>query len=249
MKSSEHINELADALSRAQGIMQIALKDSNNPFYKSSYADLTAIWQVAQAPLSANNLAVVQATRIENDKIIMENILMHKSGQWISSDYPVNFFDIQKKDAQGVGSAMTYARRYSLQALLGIVADQDDDGNAASAKKDKEIKQKDRPVITNTITIEQAQSMAQTAFTNDNDDKIIKEAAEKDLKIKRMIEFMAKAKSHLPSSWSNNEIKDHLKKKINFDSKEVYSFEETAQFEKLFMDKLVDNSKQDEIPF
>lgn len=128
MKSSEHLNELAEALSKAQGVMQFALKDSQNPFFKSSYADLTSIVSCIQKPLSENGLSFVQAMRLEGDMKILETVLLHKSGQWISSDYPVN---PTKGDPQSLGSATSYARRYGLQALIGVVADDDDDGEAS----------------------------------------------------------------------------------------------------------------------
>lgn len=128
MKSSEQLNELADALSKAQGVMQFALKDSKNPFFKSSYADLTSIVSCIQKPLSDNGLSFVQAMRLEGELKVLETILLHKSGQWISSDYPVT---PTKSDPQSLGSATSYARRYGLQALIGVVADDDDDGEAS----------------------------------------------------------------------------------------------------------------------
>lgn len=126
---SEQINELATALSKAQGQIENAKKDTENPFFKSKYADLAGIWDAIRKPLSSNGLSVVQGC---DDKENLVTTLMHSSGQFITSMIPV--FN-SKKDAQGFGSGMTYARRYSLSAIVGITQD-DDDGNSASSKHD-----------------------------------------------------------------------------------------------------------------
>lgn len=129
MNKSESIANLAKALSAAQGSIKAALKDSSNPFFKSKYADLTAVWESCRPVLSANGLAITQSTAFVGELLVLETMLMHLSGEWVSSVYPIN---PAKNDPQGVGSAITYARRYSLSALVGVVADEDDDGNAAS---------------------------------------------------------------------------------------------------------------------
>lgn len=129
MNKSESIANLAKALSTAQGGIKAALKDSNNPFFKSKYADLTSVWDSCRTALSSNGLAVTQSTAFVGELLVLETMLMHLSGEWVSSVYPINPV---KNDPQGIGSAITYARRYSLSALVGVVADEDDDGNAAS---------------------------------------------------------------------------------------------------------------------
>lgn len=129
MLKSESINELAAALVKAQAAMTFAKKDSANPFFKSKYADLSAVVEAIKKPLADNGLAYTQATDIdEHGGVIVETTLMHSSGQWVESRLrmmPV------KNDPQGIGSCITYARRYGLQSLVGLPAD-DDDGNAAS---------------------------------------------------------------------------------------------------------------------
>lgn len=133
MNQSESIAELSAALAKAQGAMMGATKDSSNPFFKSKYADLASVWDACRKPLSDNGLSVVQTTEFipENpDLVCIETILCHSSGQWIKgrlAGKPV------KNDPQGVGSCITYFRRYSLQSMVGI-APEDDDGNAASGK-------------------------------------------------------------------------------------------------------------------
>ena len=107
--------------------------DGNNPHFRSRYATLTAVWDACRKPLSDNGLAVVQAFRVdENGMLLLVTKLVHTSGEWMVSEYPVT---PQKNDPQGFGSAVTYARRYTLSSLVGVVADDDDDGNAASGQQ------------------------------------------------------------------------------------------------------------------
>lgn len=132
MNKSETIKELATALAKAQGQMESAKKDSQNPFFKSKYADLAAIVEAVKVPLSQNGLSYVQITDIpegDADAVLVETVLMHVSGEWLSGRLRM---PVTKNDAQGTGSAITYARRYGLQAMLGVPAE-DDDGNAAAA--------------------------------------------------------------------------------------------------------------------
>ena len=140
MNKSEQINELAAALAKAQAKIETAKKDQTNPFYKSQYAGLPQVWDACRKYLTDNGLSVVQTTDTSENGTILETMLLHSSGQWISSIYPVNPV---KNDPQGIGSALTYARRYSLMALVGVVADDasDDDGNAASDKQGSAIGQ------------------------------------------------------------------------------------------------------------
>jgi hypothetical protein len=128
MNQSENINELAASLSKAQGEMQAAIKDSINPFFKSKYADLGSVWDAARPVLCKYGLCVMQSTEILGEKIVMSTILAHSSGQWVKSYLPLN---PSKNDSQGMGAAMTYLRRYSLSALVGVVCDEDDDGETA----------------------------------------------------------------------------------------------------------------------
>lgn len=133
MRTSEAINELATAMAAAQAIMKGAAKDAENPHFRSRYADLASVWDACRAALTANGLSVVQAPRgvpAEGGWIVeVETILLHKSGQWMADTLTV---PVGKPDAQGLGSAITYARRYSLAAFVGV-APEDDDGNAAAS--------------------------------------------------------------------------------------------------------------------
>ena len=143
MSQSETINELATALSKAQGEMQAAIKDKVNPFFKSSYADLGSVWDAARPVLSKYGLCVMQTTEMNADgsKIIMVTTLAHTSGQWMKSFLPLN---PSKNDSQGVGAALTYLRRYSLSAIVGVVCDEDDDGETAVGRGKTQQNQSDR---------------------------------------------------------------------------------------------------------
>ena len=118
------LNELAAALAKAQGAMNNASMNRINPHFKSKYADLAALWDAVRKPLSDNGLSVVQIIRDGR----LHTMLLHTSGQRLCSDYPLP----ATARPQEMGSALTYARRYSLSALVGIAADEDDDANATS---------------------------------------------------------------------------------------------------------------------
>jgi len=135
MNKSESVAGLAAALAKAQGAMKGAIKDSANPFFKSKYADLASVVEAIRAAFSANGLSYIQTVEpSEKDEVRVETTLLHSSGEWISCG--VLSLPVSKVDAQGYGSALTYARRYSLSAAVGV-APEDDDGNAASAAKPK----------------------------------------------------------------------------------------------------------------
>jgi len=133
MNKSETIGELGKALAAAQGSMKAAPKDAINPFFKSHYADLASVWDTARKPLADNGLSVTQTTQMDGDKIILETTLLHQSGEWISGNLALK---PTKDDPQGQGSAITYARRYALSAIIGI-STEDDDGNEASKQAPK----------------------------------------------------------------------------------------------------------------
>ncbi len=129
---SEQLNELAAALAKAQGKITGASKDKTNPAFMSKYATLDSCWEACREPLSANGLAVIQRVMEANRNFVsVETLLVHSSGQWVSQTVRL---PVDKPTAQGVGSAITYARRYGLSAAVGVAPADDDDGNAASGK-------------------------------------------------------------------------------------------------------------------
>jgi hypothetical protein len=133
VNQSPTIGALAAALSKAQTSFTPAVKDAANPFYKSKYLTLAGALDAVRSALGANGLALVQAVDATGDKLTLNTTLLHSSGEWIGSTYPINPV---KNDPQGIGSAVSYGRRYSLMALLGIAAE-DDDGEAAHGRTAK----------------------------------------------------------------------------------------------------------------
>lgn len=125
---SPDIAELSTALCKAQGAMQGAVKDSTNPFFQSKYADLSAVWEDVRGPFAENGLSVVQMPVGGVGSVSVVTQITHSSGQWMRSKLTVV---PNKVDPQGIGSGITYARRYALAAMAGVYQI-DDDGNAAS---------------------------------------------------------------------------------------------------------------------
>ena len=133
MNKSDEIKDLAAALAKAQAQITGADKGGKTDAYRkgSKYATLQDAWDACREPLTKNGLSVVQTTDTSENGMVLESILMHSSGQWISSVYPIN---PEKPGPQGLGSCMTYARRYSLMALVSVTPNDasEDDGNAAT---------------------------------------------------------------------------------------------------------------------
>lgn len=121
---SEHIGKLAEALSKAQSSMTEAKEDSKNPFFKSNYADLTSVWRACKDSLSTNGLAISQVTGFMEGQLFLVTTLIHSSGEWMKGYYPLY---LAKQDPQAVGSAITYARRYALAAIVGVCKEGEDD--------------------------------------------------------------------------------------------------------------------------
>ena len=129
MAQSESIKELVTALSKVQGELTHAKKDSANPFFKSTYADLESVWSTCRSLMARNGLSVIQMPgNYFEGRMWLITRLCHSSGEWIEQEMSV---PVAKADAQGAGSALTYMRRYALAAFIGVVQ-ADDDGNAAS---------------------------------------------------------------------------------------------------------------------
>lgn len=134
MNKSDTIAELAKALNKAQGEMKAALRDSENPFFKSSYADFASVWETCRPALVKNGLAVSQICINEGNMVGVETILMHTSGEWIANRLlltPV------KADPQAQGSAITYARRYSLSGIVCLATEADDDAEGVMDRQPK----------------------------------------------------------------------------------------------------------------
>lgn len=138
------ITNLAAALVKAQAAMGGAKKDSNNPFFKSKYADLASVDAAISGPAAENGLAYVQISHERDNAAAVETVIVHSSGETLSCG--IVSVPVAKHDAQGYGSALTYCRRYSLAAAFGVCPE-DDDGNAAAkaAPKKPEAKADTKP--------------------------------------------------------------------------------------------------------
>ena len=132
MKTSESIKNLTKALLTAQTQMGAAKKDSKNPFFKSSYADLPTVMEVVKGTLNEAGIIVLQPASNRDGKNFITTTLIHgETGEWMTSETEV--VSAKQNDPQAFGAAQTYARRFGLQSMLFIPAE-DDDGNTASGR-------------------------------------------------------------------------------------------------------------------
>lgn len=135
MRHSDQINEIAAALAKAQGAMSHAVKDRTNPHLSNKYATLAACIDAVRGPLSAQGIALVQSGTLRDDGAVhVTTMLVHASGQWFAADTLISAGGAKGvTNAQSIGSAITYGKRYGLMAMVGISSeDDDDDGNNAS---------------------------------------------------------------------------------------------------------------------
>lgn len=132
MRTSEQLDKIAPALAAALPAVQNAVKDAKNPHFRSTYATLAAVIDTTKPVLAEHGITVLQSPGWHEGRATVTTRLLHASGQWIegTAETPV-----AKQDPQGVGSAITYLRRYGLAALAGITQE-DDDGNTASQRRD-----------------------------------------------------------------------------------------------------------------
>jgi hypothetical protein len=140
VNSSPSITELSKALNAAQKEMKNPTFDSTNPHFKSKFASLVAVREAVIPILNKHGLSIAQFPKATEGTAGCVNRLMHVSGEWLEEEC---LLPLDKNNAQGAGSAVTYARRYSLQAIAGVVADEDDDAHAASAPAKKPEPQRD----------------------------------------------------------------------------------------------------------
>lgn len=140
MRQSEKINELVGALTKAKALIKMPEKDCNNPYFKSKYASLESIGKATEAPLRENGLAIIQGPDYIDGHMVLVTRLVHTSGQWIESSAPLL---PAKQDSQGIGAAITYMKRYSWAAIIGLSGvEEEDDGNAERIRLEDEEKKK-----------------------------------------------------------------------------------------------------------
>jgi hypothetical protein len=143
VNQSEQIGELAKALSKAQGEIEGAIEKSDNPFFKSKYADLHTVMKSCKQQLADNGLSVVMTYEVNNDKNYLVTRLLHSSGQWIKGEMLI---PVAKPDAQSLGAATTYCRRFALSALVGISTFDDDGEEASKPFREEKSRHMQRPV-------------------------------------------------------------------------------------------------------
>jgi ERF superfamily protein len=148
VRRSASLGALALALAKSQLEFESVKKDTENPFYRSRYADLAGIIGATQKALAKNGLVIIQSPIVDvaGQQAGVESLMVHSSGEWISSELvlPATMLSRDGKprfDAQSCGSAQTYARRYSYQALIGVAAEPDDDANKSVGIGSKEAAQ------------------------------------------------------------------------------------------------------------
>ena len=137
MKTSESVKEIIPALSRVQYMIDGAKADSTNPRFKSKYTSIEAIMEAIKPALEDNKLMIMQDIESDKGVIAITTRLYHMSGEWVEFG-PFKLFVDRETDPQSYGSCITYARKYSISAALGLVREPDDDGNAAVPKEKKQ---------------------------------------------------------------------------------------------------------------
>jgi len=143
MEKSDSIKNIAVAMCEVQASMEAASKSKENPFFGSKYADLSEVLRCIKDVIPSKNLSFMQMPSFESGVVSVETIVMHTSGEWISS---TSAAPISKGNPQGVGDAITYLRRYSLAAIFGL-AQQDDDGNSNSEQSQKTENKSKKPEV------------------------------------------------------------------------------------------------------
>lgn len=147
MDMSVDIKNLAIALNKTQAIMKDAIKDTENDFFKSKYADLASVWLACREALTVNGLSVIQMPSNVDNKITLTTMLLHTSGEWMRESISIA---PSKLDAQAAGSVISYLRRYSLAAFLGV-AQIDDDAEESMGRNDKSGYTKHAPPVSKVV--------------------------------------------------------------------------------------------------
>jgi ERF superfamily protein len=140
MSTSPSTGKIFAALIKAQAMMGTAAKDSVNPHFKSSYADLASVRDAVHEPFAKNGLGCLQVPNVNGERVSVQTTIVHESGEWLSFELSLQ---PGSNTPQAVGSAITYGRRYSLMSIAGV-APEDDDGNAASTENGRRQQQEPR---------------------------------------------------------------------------------------------------------
>ncbi len=206
-EQSETLGKLFEALAKAQSEMKPAVMDMKNPHYNSRYASLTSIQDAYREPLAKHGLAVIQQIFYDGDAYWIRTLLGHASGEWISNEFKLL---VDKNNMQGLGSAVTYARRYGISSLVGVVDTEDDDGNAAGTTPPK-TETKPKPPAEN------APKVTPKSETKPKDDAMIY--------LERMKRLFALADER---SWSQEAIKLYIEEAFGIQSTKQLTDEQYA---------------------
>jgi len=220
------LNNFAEDFIAAQMKMGSVTKDATNPFLGKKYADLNSVRQACVPALNEHGIAVLQPTVHVDGKNFVKTILLHKSGETMESFTEIVYS--KANDAQAQGSGITYARRYGLQSLVNIAAE-DDDGNAASKKEEQkksEVKPEPKPVTQKTPL----QGLAETA------DKDLKEAKEQ--------ERLTKLHAALIELENEKEIEDYLKFKVRGGKTRLEVLESMSEPHKAEAMRIINEAKE-----
>jgi hypothetical protein len=215
MRKSDNIADLTKALVKAQAQFPEITKNKevNTGKYKYAWADFSVIIAATREPLTKNGLAFMQSVLLEGDKMMIETLLTHESGQWVETTTPIK---IVGQDNQAIGSAQTYGKRYALCALLGIVADDDDDGMKGSGKDGdvETIKTKSPPGISAAKT---AVTMWVRELNSCSDEPSLQAVLDSADFKKCVVEIYQK----FPSEWTGPEQYSGLRGQIEFAGKQL----------------------------
>lgn len=178
IQQSDSIAKLTAALVQVQATVEGATKGRTNPAFKSKYADLSSVWEACREQLVTNGLTVVQFPgEMVDNRMTMTTQLSHESGEWMRGTLSI---PLSKVDAQGYGSAVTYARRYALAAVVGVCPE-DDDGNAASQRPpQQQAAPRHDPPVPALITDDQRQQLMTLATAKGIDARTICEVGKID---------------------------------------------------------------------
>jgi len=162
MKTSDSIKQIAPAVVTVQANIKMALKESTNPHFKSKFANLESVWDACREPLKEAGLAAIQTFDVIDGKSCLSTMLLHTSGEWIMGTQLLNEI---KQDPQASASASTYARRYGLSAMLGIIQT-DDDGEQAMGRAPSKDINKDAGFAMNALVSATSKDEARKVWMN-----------------------------------------------------------------------------------
>lgn len=217
MEMSESITNLSTALALFQAEVKNPANSAKNPFFNSSYAPLSDVLNDVRPLLSKNGLSVLQFPGGDGENISITPLLLHSSGEWIRGNTLTLRAD--KATAQGAGSAITYARRYSLSAILGISSEDDDDGNHAT-KPDKNKSAAKKPTQQ---TTEQSSQQTPSELASDKQRGMIFGLSKKLGMDTEMMKMLLENQYHIKSS------KELTKQQATAFIKQLQEYEQTQQ--------------------